>query len=403
MSRRPVLTVARRELKTRMVTRSNIISLAIMVVVIIAGGIAGKIFLGEETEPEPMRLAVDASVSELSPYLESSPAAGPGGIALEPLDEAGARAAFADEEAEAPLAAWVGGDPAAPTVLFEDEPDPAVLGIVEQAAREAATARAVTELGGDPEAVRAAVDAVALEVQQVLPPEEGLDPARWVLATFLVTLLLFSILGTGTMVAMGVVEEKTSRVVEILLSTIRPGQLLAGKIIGIGAYGLFQVAVLGGTLMAVVGGLGALPELEIDLGGTFVLMVVWFLLGFGLFALLFGGFAALVSRQEDIGAVTTPLMFGMFVPFYLTIFLVPNQPDATLTKVLSQIPFFAPFMMPTRAAAGALEPWEMPLALALTALTIPLLVWISARVYRRAVLHTGGRMKLTEALGGSKG
>lgn len=401
MSRRPILTVARREFVTRMVTKSNIISLAVMVGLILALGVVGKIFLTDEAaEPEAMQLAVDPSLTQLAEHLEASPAAGPGGVDVAELDEAAARAALTDPEAAPRIEAWVGGDLAAPRVLFEEDPDPQVLTLVEQAARDAHVADLVTRLGGDPATVSGALAPITVAVDQVVAPDDDFDPAQWVMATIVISLLLFALIGSGSMIAMGVVEEKTSRVVELLLSTIRPGQLLAGKILGIGAYGLFQIAVLGGALVAVVGGLGLFPDVPLNLGGTFALMVAWFLLGFGIYALLFGGFAALVSRQEDIGAVTTPLLFGLFVPFYLTLFLVPAQPDSLTTKVLSQIPFFAPFMMPTRGAMGVLEAWEMPLALLITGVTIPALVWISARVYRRAVLHTGGRMKLTEALRG---
>jgi len=400
--RGPILTVARREFMTRMVTKSNIISLAVMVGAIIAFGIAGKILVPDEIEPEPLRLGLDPAVSELATHLEAAPAGVGAGVTVEELDKVTARTELADPDADPRLEAWVTGEVSAPTVVFEKDPDAEVLAIVEQAARAATTARAVADMGGDPAALESALAGVAVTVDQVVEPETEIDPGQMIVSVVVVSLLLFALIGSGSMIAMGVVEEKTSRVVEILLSTIRPGQLLAGKILGIGAYGLFQIAVLGGAATGVVAGLGVFPSLEINLGLTFLLTVVWFLLGFGVFALLFGGFAALVSRQEDIGSVTTPLMFALFVPFYVSFFLVPAQPDSTLTKVLSQIPFFAPFMMPTRAAVGSLEAWEMPLALLLTALTIPVLVWISARVYRRAVLHTGGRMKLSEALRGPR-
>ncbi len=394
---RPVMLVARREFTTRMVTKSNIISMVVMVVVIAVLAIGAKLLIPGDTEPEATRLGLDPATSQLTEFLTGSPAAGPGGVEVEALDEDAARSALGSDDGE-PLAAWVSGTTESPTVLFEDSPDPAIVMLVEQAARDAVQAQAVTDLGGDPAQVRAAVAAVAITVDQVSAPDEGLDPGQWVVAVVLISLLLFALIGSGSMIAMGVVEEKTSRVVELLLSTIRPGQLLAGKILGIGAYGLFQMVVLGGALAGVVSLLGLFPDLQVNLGLALLVMLVWFVLGFLVFALLFGGFAALVSRQEDIGSVTTPLMFALFVPYYVTMFLVPAQPDSTLSKVLSQIPLFAPFMMPTRAAAGVLEPWEMPLALAITAATIPLLVWISGRVYRRAVLHTGGRMKLSDAL-----
>ena len=145
---------------------------------------------------------------------------------------------------------------------------------------------------------------------------------------------------------------------------------------------------------------GLLEGFEIDLGWTMLLVLVWFLLGYLIFSLLFGGFAALISRQEEIGAVTTPLMFLLFIPYYLAMFMVTASPDSTMVKVLSQIPFFSPFMMPVRDVYGGVETWEMALAFGIALATVPVLVWIAGRVYRRGVLHTGGRMKLTEALRG---
>jgi len=396
-ARKPVMLVAKREFMTRMVTKSNIISMVVMVVAIVVLAIGAKLLLPDDAEPEATRVGLDPATSQLADFLEGSLVAGPGGVAVSELGEDAGRAALS-AEGEERIAAWVTGTPEAPTVLFEDGPDPEIVAVVEQAARDAVQAEVVAGLGGDPADVETALGSVAVSIDQVNAAEEEFDPAQWIVAVVLISLLLFALIGSGSMIAMGVVEEKTSRVVELLLSTIKPGQLLAGKIVGIGAYGLFQMVVLGGALVGVITALGLFPELEINLGLAFLLMLVWFLLGFLVFALLFGGFAALVSRQEDIGSVTTPLMFALFVPYYVTMFLVPAQPDSTLSKVLSQVPLFAPFMMPTRAAAGVLEPWEMPLALAITAATIPALVWVSGRVYRRAVLHTGGRMKLTEAL-----
>ena len=394
-ARKPVMLVAKREFMTRMVTKSNIISMVVMVVAIVVLAIGAKLLLPDDAEPEATRVGLDPATSQLADFLEGSLVAGPGGVAVSELGEDAGRAALS-AEGEERIAAWVTGTPEAPTVLFEDGPDPEIVAVVEQAARDAVQAEVVAGLGGDPADVQTALGSVAVSIDQVNAAEEEFDPAQWIVAVVLISLLLFALIGSGSMIAMGVVEEKTSRVVELLLSTIKPGQLLAGKIVGIGAYGLFQMVVLGGALVGVITALGLFPELEINLGLAFLLMLVWFLLGFLVFALLFGGFAALVSRQEDIGSVTTPLMFALFVPYYVTMFLVPAQPDSTLSKVLSQVPLFAPFMMPTRAAAGVLEPWEMPLALAITAATIPALVWISGRVYRRAVLHTGGRMKLSE-------
>jgi len=396
---RTVALVARRELVTRMMTRSNIISTVVLMAVIVGLGLLAKALTGDEDAPPPMTIGLDPAVTEIAAHL--LPPAHGASVETVELEEAAARSALLDEDADEPLAAWVTGDAASPRVVFAEEPDPQVLGLVESAAQAVATARLVADLGGDPASVGAALAAVTVTAD-VLEPKDGFDGGQWAVATVTISLLLFALIGSGATIAMGVVEEKTSRVVEILLATIRPSQLLAGKILGIGAFGLLQMVLLAGTVAGTVALLGVFPDIEIDLGLTFVATIAWFLLGFGIFALLFGGFAALVSRQEDIGAVTTPLMFALFVPFYTTMFLVPSQPDSTLVKVLSQIPLFSPFMMPTRASMGVLEPWEMPLAMVIAAACIPLLVSVAGRVYRRAVLHTGGRMGLGEALRGAR-
>src|SRR5699024_3672260 len=163
------------------------------------------------------------------------------------------------------------------------------------------------------------------------------------------------------MVSVGVVEEKSSRVVEILLATIRPTQLLAGKVLGVGVVALRQVIIfaVGGFIAAQA--TGGLDGFELDRGSALGMLLQWVLLGFAIYVVLVGGLAALVSRQEDIGAVTTPMVFGMMIPFYLGIYLVPNAPEALATKVLSQIPFFSPFMMPVRIAFGTAETWEVVL------------------------------------------
>ncbi|WP_298459234.1 ABC transporter permease [uncultured Cellulomonas sp.] len=393
-----VWMVARREIITRMLTKANIISMVVMLVVILAGAGVGRYFLEREQGPEATRIAVDQAAAALGEPIAA--AAGPDvDLEVVTMTDDEARAALADTDAEEQLDAFVVGDPASPRVVVAEQADAQVLDTVTAAVRAYVVADQIGELGGDPAAFEQAMAAAVPQVEALDPPDAGFDGAAFGIATVMISLLLFALIGSGSMIAMGVVEEKTSRVVEILLSTIKPTQLLAGKIVGIGIYGLFQVVVLGAALVVATRILGV-DGISVDIGSAMIWLVVWFLLGYLLFALLFGGFAALVSRQEDIGSVTTPLMFLLFVPFYVTMFLVPNDPDSTLVRVLSQVPFFAPFMMPVRDAFGALDGWEMPLAIAIAAVTIPVLIWLAARVYQRGVLHTGGRMKLTEALRG---
>jgi ABC-2 type transport system permease protein len=197
---------------------------------------------------------------------------------------------------------------------------------------------------------------------------------------------------------MGVVEEKSSRVVEILLATVRPATLLGGKILGVALYTLMQAAGMVLPMLFAAWHLEFLDSLEIGVGQLLVNFGVWFVLGFALFTVLFGGLAALVSRQEDIGSVSTPMMLLMMVPLYLAIYLVPSSPDGTVTAVLTQVPFFAPFMVPMRSAFGAISTAETLLAVGLCLISIPLFTWLAGRVYAGAVLNTGGRVKLKDAL-----
>ena len=393
-----VWLVARRELRTRMLTKANIVSMVVMLVVILVGAAVGRYFLERESVPDTSQVAVAAGAEDLEPQLQAAADAAGLDLELSTLEEDAARDALADEEVDA----FVGGDPGSPLLLVpEGQPDATLLDTVTGAVQSYVVTQQIGELGGDPAAFRTAMAAAVPQVQSLEEDEGGgFDGAAFGVAMVMISVLLFALIGSGTMIAMGVVEEKTSRVVEILLATIKPTQLLAGKIVGIGLYGLFQVVVLGGALLLATQILGVAADISVDVGAALVWLIVWFLLGYLIFALLFGGFAALVSRQEDISSVTTPLMFLLFAPFYLTMFLVPSDPDGTAVKVMSQVPFFAPFMMPVRDAFGALAAWEMPLAIAISALTIPVLVWLAARVYQRGVLHTGGRMKLTEALKG---
>ncbi|MPV36561.1 ABC transporter permease [Georgenia subflava] len=397
-----VWLVARREVKTRMMTKANIISLAVMLVLIVAGSIVGNYFLNRDAAPEVMTVAVAESVSELTPQLEAAAQGQDVTLELPRMTADEAEEALRGPDGEDPTAdAFLDGDPASPELIFAEGQDAEIVGLVASAVQAYVVDAQISELGGDPAEFGQALAAAAPQVRTLETAEDDeFDGAAFGVAMVMISVLLFALIGSGSLIAMGVVEEKTSRVVEILLATIKPTQLLAGKILGIGIYGLFQVVVLGGALAAAVWALGLTDGISVDIGAALVWLIVWFLLGYALYALLFGGFAALVSRQEDIGSVTTPLMFLLFIPFYATMFLVPNDPDGTLATVLSQVPFFAPFMMPVRDAFGVLAPWEMPLAIAIAVVVIPLLVWVAARVYRRGVLHTGGRMKLTDALKG---
>jgi ABC-2 type transport system permease protein len=264
-------------------------------------------------------------------------------------------------------------------------------------ARQNALNKEVSRVGGDPAAVNAAVDAAHVDVRSLEPAREY-QGARIALAIIVGILVYAAILLYGQLVAQGVVEEKTSRIVEILLSTIRPWQLMLGKVLGIGLIGLLQ---LGLTAVVGIGAGIALDAFNFPTSiatGVAIWAVVWFLLGYLVYALLFAALGALVSRQEDVGGATAPVMMAIILPYVLSISILPSNPDNHLLAIASLIPFFSPMIMPMRIALDVAPAWQSLLSVVLTCALIAVLVWFAGRIYRNAILRMGSRVRLTEAL-----
>jgi ABC-2 type transport system permease protein len=200
------------------------------------------------------------------------------------------------------------------------------------------------------------------------------------------------LLGYGIWVATGVVEEKSTRVVELLLSAIRPRQLLAGKVIGIGLLGLGQLLIIG-LCGVIIGAASGQIELSSDVFAAVGVVLAWFVLGFGLYSCAFAVAGALVPRQEEIQSVTAPLTILILASFFLS-FGALDDPSSSLATALSFVPPSAPMVMPVRMIAGEAAPWEVALSAALTLLAAAALVALAARVYGAAVLRTGSRVSL---------
>jgi ABC-2 type transport system permease protein len=257
--------------------------------------------------------------------------------------------------------------------------------------------RAQAELAGaklDPARIQAVLSPPPLPVRQ-LQPSNPENQARRAIAFTAVFLLYGQIIGYGIAVASGVVEEKSTRVVEVLLAAVRPVQLLAGKIIGIGLVGLIQLFIIGGVglLLATVTGRITLPP---DAAGTIGLILVWFVLGYAFYSCLFAAAGAIVSRQEELQNTVTPLNLVLVASFFLA-FSAFSNPDGTLATVSSFLPPVAPLVMPPRVAGGDVAGWEIALSVLVTLATIAVLVPLAGRIYAGAVLRTGAKVKLSVA------
>lgn len=200
----------------------------------------------------------------------------------------------------------------------------------------------------------------------------------------------------GQSIAQSVVEEKSTRVVEILMAAIPARALLAGKVLGNSVMAFAQivaVAIAAAVTLAVTGQ----DNMFTVLGPSMLWFVGFFAIGFVLIASLFAAAAVLVSRQEDVGSVTTPVMMLVMIPYILIIVAYDNP---TILGVMSYVPFSAPIGMPMRIFLGTAEWWEPILSLVIVVVSVVLVVLVGARIYENALLRTGSRVKLTEALRG---
>jgi ABC-2 type transport system permease protein len=210
---------------------------------------------------------------------------------------------------------------------------------------------------------------------------------------FGVVFLMAASLFGGT-IAQSVVEEKQTRVVELLISAIPVRSLLAGKVLGNTILAMAQI--IGFVVIAIVG-LNVIGQAQIltSLGAPLVWFAVYFLFGFILLASLFAAAGAMVSRQEDIGATTTPLTMLVVAPYFLVVFF--NDNPVVLT-VMSYVPFSAPVAMPLRMYLGQAMWWEPLLSLVILIATCVGAILVAARIYENSLLRMGARVKLSEAL-----
>ena len=209
-------------------------------------------------------------------------------------------------------------------------------------------------------------------------------------------IFLFAAQTFGATIAQSVVEEKQTRVVELLISAVPTRALLAGKVIGNTVLAMAQILIL--ASIAVVGlTVSGQTEFLQGVGAPIAWFAVFFLFGFILLAALFAAAAAMVSRMEDIGSTTTPLMFLIMGPYFLVIFFWNNP---TVLTVMSYVPFSAPVGMPTRMFLGQAEWWEPLLSLAILVVTCVAAILVGAKIYENSLLRMGARVKLSDALKG---
>lgn len=316
-------------------------------------------------------------------------------------DTAAARAAV---RGSGPVHADIGVDTAGSgrviidRALPEDSTESKAL-VVQGIARALATQRAIAESGLSVQQVRAVLDPQPLSVVNLRPPPTSNAHRALAVGGGVVFLLLVMWYGTGLLVS--VVNEKSTRVVEVVLSSLRPVELLAGKVLGTAAL------VLGQGVLLVAAALIAANAVGSDvLAGSGVMTVVssgvWIVLGFLLYAALFAAMGSLVSRVEDAQTVAMPLQLPLMIGYAVIFTSLGSGSANVVLQVLAYIPFTAPMDMPALAATGGAQWWQVLISMLITVVAIVVTTRVAGQIFARSILRTGQRVRLRSVLGAGR-
>jgi ABC-2 type transport system permease protein len=286
-------------------------------------------------------------------------------------------------------------DTGSATVEFYQTVSPTLAAVLRAVVEEVHQQDVLTQAGVSPSVVGAAQQPEPISTVTLKPASSELAGRR--IAALAAGILLFFTLGIfGTAVASGVAQEKTSRTAEVLLAAVTPRDLMTGKVVGIGLVGFTQMAVtIGAALLA-----NAIVQSSLVPSEVWVLLpaiLLWFVLGYTLFAFGYAAAGAMVARQEDVQAVSAP--FTVFlVGGYLLMYATIASPDAPWVRVVSYVPPLMPALMPARLALGQVAIWEMPLAVLIMLASIYGMARLAGRIYATSLVRGGPRLSWMAAL-----
>lgn len=417
--------VARREFLVRVRTRSYVIGTILLIVGVVAIALV-PVIVRYLDRSEPQRIAVhDAGVElgadpvpTLSALLnagaDGAPVPGTSQFRVERVpDLATARTATAAGEYAAVLGISRAPDGEPQFTLYTDQSATGrTAQLVGQAVNALAIADRLDRLGLDPGDQATLFRPAAWAVTWADPdrtddtPSGGADEGAAYLLGFGMTILIFMMIVLyGNWVAMSVVEEKSSRVMEVILNAATPFQLLAGKVVGVGAVALTQYAAIIAAGVAALVAQEPLARLVLGEAGDGVtlpqgltvgmlgLLGAYGVLGFLLYAVLYAAAGSLVSRQEDVNQAVMPMTLVSTAGYIVGVYAATGLIDlgAGAMGVLSQVPFLSPFLMLSRVTGGSVEAWEIALSFVLLGAAIVVALWIAARIYAAGVLLYGQR------------
>jgi ABC-2 type transport system permease protein len=386
---RDTALVATREMRERGRSKTFVVSTLLTLILVVGAFVAAAVFSKSETAPTYKVALVGTQPADMESVLQQAATSADAVVTASVLpDEEAARAAIADGTIDAAL---LGNG----SILVEKRGDTGLESMLTVARHQAAFMERLVGAGLS-QAQVADLLAPSDNVEIVTVGKAGANEEGLAIASVGVVLLFVAISLYGQWVLIGVLEEKSNRVVELIVAAIPIRRLLAGKVIGIGALGVAQMVLLIG--IALGAGLSldifTLPRTAV---ATTAWAIVWFLLGYAFYAVIYAAAGSLVSRQDDAQAATMPIALGAVAVYLATFAVVIPQPESIASRIFSVLPPVAPFALPARVALGAITPWEMALALVIMALSIYGMIRLAARVYTGALLESGPRLKWRQA------
>ena len=426
---RNVWLIAHREYVERIRTRGFLIT-TVMIPVIMGGFLLGSIFLGSRTAPD-IRIAVVSSDTQLALDLQTElqrqqqqtdasamdtdeSAANPHSekkqpnIIVDAIDPGPNTRANLDKDLESgDIDGYLWITPAAapnarPTFLYtpKSSSERSVKNLLATALDKVLIREQLTHRG-----IVAADEETMLQPVQIVAAtgsHRGDHTSAVVSVSVLFFVMYLAIMLYGMNVARSIIDEKTSRIFEIMLATIRPEAMMAGKIIGVGAVGLTQVGIWLAAALTLAGASIALhlggDTLHVSLTATqIIFFFVYFILGYLFYASIAAALGAMTNSEQELQQLNMLLVLPLLFCFVMLGTLI-STPDSTLARVLALVPPFTPLLMYFRVSLGQPKAWEVILSLVLTSASIIGIVWVTSRIYRIGVLMYGKRPNLPEIL-----
>lgn len=380
-----IRTVTGREIQVAMRSKGLIITAAIVLVVVV-GGVFLLSWLDGRDQDNPSLVVAGVDETAVTAVVGE-------GIAVTSVDSRDAAVdAVKDDGKDAALVRDNDGF----TLIADGTPDDALVAASQVAASAIAQNDALDAVGVDPDEFAAALPDAAVETVDV--SDEATDDTQpAVVTTMLGTMVILTFIMTfAANVGGRVTEEKSSRVVEIILATIRPLDLLIGKVVAMLIVGFVGTAVILGAALASMAATGMLADVDLD-PATLGILMVSYILGMLFFSALYAAAGSLVSRAEELGSTQMPVMLLFFAVMYPPIFGWSAM-DSTVMEVLAWVPPMSMGVAPMQYAAGNLSPLGLAASFLLLAAATLLVLMVVARIYRGSILNNGRRLSWMRAL-----